>query len=269
MIYVLYHKNCYDGFGAAYAAWKKFGNSAKYIPVSYGEPFPREFCEDLGSTVYILDFSYPKEEMLYWADFYELIVLDHHKTAQANFQDLRHPNIKALFDMEKSGARLAWEYFHTVGGVVGGDVPDLILHIEDRDLWRFKLDRSKEIHKALVSYPMDFKLWDSFDVEKLKVEGVALERMYNQLVDNICASSWIGNIGDDLVPMVNTSIAWSEVGDALKKKYPDAKYVASFTEFEKEVMWSLRSREDFDCSEVAKKFGGGGHRQAAGFKSKK
>lgn len=266
MTYVLYHNNCYDGFGAAYAAWKKFGDSAAYKAVSYGEPFP----ELPQGRIYILDFSYPKDVMLSAAETHKLIVIDHHKTAQENFVGLEHPNIEAHFNMDKSGARMAWEYFHQVGGVIGGDeVPMLIQHIEDRDLWRFKLEKSKEIHKALVSYPMDFYLWDSFDIEKLKVEGVALERMYTQLVENICTSSWIGKIGDDDVPMVNTSIAWSEIGEALKKKYPDAKYVASFTEFEKEVMWSLRSREDFDCSDVAKRFGGGGHRQAAGFKIKK
>lgn len=266
MIYVLYHANCYDGFGAAYAAWKKFGNNAQYKAVSYGEPFPREFLKELNSTVYILDFSYSKDDMLYWADFYELIVLDHHKTAQANFVGLKHPNIKAFFDMDKSGAHLAWEYFHTVGGVVGGEVPELILHIEDRDLWRFKLSGSKEIHKALVSYPMDFERWDNFNVESLKIEGVALERMYTQLVDNIVKGSWVGKIGRHECPMVNTSIAWSEVGATMLQKYPLAQFVASFTEFEKETMWSLRSKDDFDCSEIAKEFGGGGHAQAAGFK---
>jgi oligoribonuclease NrnB/cAMP/cGMP phosphodiesterase (DHH superfamily) len=314
MIYVLYHGNCYDGFGAAYSAWTRLKDAAKYIPVNYGQEFPRKEIDDkdLNGIVFILDFSYPKEEMLYWADFFQLVVLDHHKTAEANFKGLSHPNIKYFFDMNKSGARMAWEYFHPDkmkfenkyqikpnGDVVDTDglimprmsiadleeladvttdkkihaeeikIPKLILHIEDRDLWQFKLDGSKEIHKALVSYPMDFKLWESFDVEKLKVEGVALERMHNQLVDNIIKGSWMGKIGEDSVPMVNTSIAWSEVGHALLQKYPESKYVASFTEFEKEVMWSLRSREYFDCSEVAKKFGGGGHKQASGFKISK
>lgn len=284
MIYVLYHGNCYDGFGSAFSAWKKFGDTAKYKAVSYGQPFPRDFLDELNSVVFILDFSYPKDEMLYWADFYKFIVLDHHKTAQANFEGLFHPNIEANFDMTKSGARLSWEYFHgkpsieqlekEIGQWIilpdGSAVPKLIAHIEDRDLWKFELDRSKEIHKSLVSYPMDFKLWDTFDVEKLKIEGVALERLYTQLVDNICGASWKGNLGKHIdVPMVNTSIAWSEVGHALLQKYQDAKFVASFTEFEKETMWSLRSREDFDCSEIAKEFGGGGHKQASGFKVKR
>lgn len=287
MKYVLYHANCYDGFGAAYAAWKKFGDNAKYIPVSYGQEFPRKEIDDanFGTDIYILDFSYPKDEMLYWADFYKLIVLDHHKTAADNFKNLSHPNIEAYFDMDKSGARLAWEYFHCQKklGMIevseninkcyltpdGCMIPKLILSIEDRDLWKFELDGSKEIHKTLVSYPMDFELWDKFNIEDLKLEGVALERMHNQLVDNILKGSWVGMIGEYIVPMVNTSIAWSEVGESLLKEYPNYLFVASFTEFENEVMWSLRCREGYDCSVVAKQFGGGGHKQAAGFKMKK
>lgn len=273
MNYILYHGNCYDGFGSAYSAWKHFGDSAKYKSVSYGEPFPIEFLEELNSNVYILDFSYSKEEMLYWADFYKLIVIDHHKTAEENLKDLKHPNIEVHFDMNKSGALLSWLYFFPLcqDGVTSGEygVPKLIEHISDRDLWQFKLEGSKEIHKALVSYPMDFKLWDTFDVEKLKIEGVALERLYSQLVENICKTSWFGNVGKYHIPMVNTSIAWSEVGAKLLEKYPEANFVASFTEFETETMWSLRSRQDFDCSLIAKEFGGGGHKNASGFKIKK
>jgi len=259
--YVLYHSKCYDGFGAAYSAWKKLGDTAEYIAVSYNYPLP---AMDTNSMVYIVDFSYDRETMMGLCDRMNLVtVLDHHKTAEATFLDLEHPRLMAKFDMSKSGARMTWEHFHK------DPVPQLILHIEDRDLWLFKMDRSKEIHKALVSYPMDFELWDKFDVEQLKVEGVALERMYNQLVCNVCEGAWVGRIGADDVPMVNTSIAWSEVGQEMLKRYPAYKYVASFTDFEKEVMWSLRSREDFDCSDVAKTYGGGGHKQAAGFKQRK
>jgi oligoribonuclease NrnB/cAMP/cGMP phosphodiesterase (DHH superfamily) len=260
--YVLYHGKCYDGFGAAYSAWKTLGDAAEYIPVAYGvEPPKME-----KGTVYILDFSYDKDTMLKICDAMDfVVVIDHHNTAEQNFNGLSHPHLTAIFDMTKSGARLAWEFFHKDAATA----PQLIFHIEDRDLWKFHIDGSKEVHKALLSYPMDFKLWDSFDVDKLKVEGIALERMHSRLVADICDTSWVGKIGKDKVPMVNTSIAWSEVGHAMLQKNPDYKYVASFTEFENEVMWSLRSRGDFDCSEVSKKYGGGGHKQASGFKRKK
>jgi len=282
MKYVLYHDNCYDGFGAAYACWKKFGDQAKYIAVQYNKPFPVEYL-DQGDEVYIVDFSYSYDQIHAIAqNCQKVYVFDHHKTAREELENKTWPDsVQVIFDMEKSGALITWEQLHPSQNLTtlekeldrwvlqqnGVPIPKLIAHISDRDLWKFELDGSAKIHKALVSYPMDFKLWDGFDVENLKIEGASLERMYNQLVENICKSSWRANLGKHRnVPMVNTSIAWSEVGHALLKKYPDADFVASFTEFEKETMWSLRSKENYDCSVVAKEFGGGGHKQASGFK---
>jgi len=233
-IYVLYHSNCYDGFGAAYAAWKKFGDSAEYIPVSYGYPPPKL---DNPEIIYVVDFSFPIEDMERLASKAELVVLDHHKTAQERLENWSHENAEVVFDMDRSGAL-------------------------------FELDGTAKVHKALVSYPMDFELWDQFDVEILKEEGVTCERLYSSLVNNIIKSAWIKKIDGHEVPVVNTSIAWSEVGHALVEAYPEAPFVASFTVFDDRTMWSLRSKE-FDVSVLAKKHGGGGHKNAAGFKTQR
>lgn len=262
MIYVLYHSNCYDGFGAAFSVWKKLGDAGvKYIPVSYGTK-PPEMPD--AEKVFIVDFSYPRDVMLTMAEgSFDIVVLDHHKTAEANLKDLAlKPGSEIHFDMSRSGALITWEYFHGVG-----TAPPLIQHISDRDLWTFKMDGSKEIHSALVSYPFDFKLWDSFDVEQLKKEGVVCERFEKSVVDKICQKSWMGIVDDFTVPVVNTTQSWSEVGHELLQRNPDAPFVASFTIFQDQIMWSLRSRPGFDVSAVAKRYGGGGHAQAAGFKA--
>ena len=34
---VIYHASCADGFGAAFAAWLKFGDDAEYVACSYGK----------------------------------------------------------------------------------------------------------------------------------------------------------------------------------------------------------------------------------------
>ena len=264
MKYVLYHANCYDGFGSAFAAWKKLGDSAKYIPVSYGSPIPEM---PNAEEIYILDFSYDAKDIVALSEKSKVILLDHHKTALEKLGALVEnpgPNETIIFDMNKSGALLSWEWFHP-----GIEVPKLIQHISDRDLWKFEIDGSAKIHKALVSYPMDFELWDAFDIETLKQQGETCERLYTQLVDNICSKAWTTEIAGHVVPVVNTSIAWSEIGDTLVKLNPSAPFVASFTIMKNSVMWSLRSRNDFDVSEVAKKFGGGGHKNAAGFKTEK
>lgn len=261
MKYVLYHSKCYDGFGAAWAAWKALGDSAKYIPVSYGYP-PPEMPD--AEHVYIVDFSYPADVLLRLVqEVGPVTVIDHHKTAKEALESVlgAHSHLHTIFDMEKSGALLTWEYFHKT------DAPALIKHISDRDLWKFELDGSAKIHKALVSLPMDFKVWDSLDMEQLKKEGEIAERLYTQLVDNIVESAWLMEMDGHEIPVVNTSIAWSEVGHALNTRFPGAPFAASFTVFDTQVMWSLRSQGDFDVSAVAKKFGGGGHKNSAGFKT--
>ena len=41
-IAVLYHAECPDGFGGSFAAWKKFGKTAIYIPVYHDTSPPEE-----------------------------------------------------------------------------------------------------------------------------------------------------------------------------------------------------------------------------------
>lgn len=266
---ILYHSSCYDGFGAAFAAWKEFKEGAIYLPCSYGFDPPEEVFQGKNDTIFILDFSFDEKTLLELKNVCNRVVLiDHHKTAQEKLEPLKgkYDWLDIHFDMNKSGALMAWEYFQSD---IKGRVPynELIAHISDRDLWKFEMEGTEEVHKALVSYPMDFKLWDNFNVEELKKEGTVLKRMYDQLISGICDKMFIGTIAGYEVPMVNTTIAWSEVGNELCKRYFAYKFAASFTVFEDQVMWSLRSIGDFDVSEIAKKFGGGGHKNAAGFKT--
>ena len=54
-IHVLYHRDCADGFGAAWAAHRELGREkVEYLPCTYGEPPPEM---ESGSRVYILDFD--------------------------------------------------------------------------------------------------------------------------------------------------------------------------------------------------------------------
>lgn len=262
MNHVLFHGKCYDGFGAAYAAWKWFGDKATYTPVTYGKEPPQ--LE--GDFLFILDFSFPPEILLnYLKTFQQVVVLDHHKTAQEMLTPLigKYQDLHIEFDMNRSGALMTWNYFH------GEDVPELIKHISDRDLWQFKVPFSKEVHEALVSHNMNFKEWDKFNINELIEEGKVCNRLYEKLIRNICEKAYFKEIAGYNVPVVNTSIAWSEVGNYLLDVYPDAPFAASFTIEETDNMWSLRSNDSrVDVSEVAKKFGGGGHRNAAGFREK-
>src|SRR5437899_8243138 len=146
---VLYHANCVDGFTAAWVAYKKLkvlDSKTQYCPVSYGREPPWDSCT--GKNVFILDFSYPRDILLFLkAHSNYCIVLDHHKTAKEELEDLSF----CVFDMTKSGAVLAWEYFFPEK-----KVPALCKYVQDYDLWKFELENSKEINAVIQT--ADFKI---------------------------------------------------------------------------------------------------------------
>lgn len=288
--YILYHANCPDGFGAATAAWMKLGDEAEYIPVSYGKPMPPM---DDGSKVFIVDFSYPRQQLLALAQRMEqTVVLDHHATAQQDLADLDLPgdDSEIVFDMEKSGAVLSWEYFHDA------DVPEFLHYLQDRDLWHFALPLSREVSCAVRSYPMVLKSWAvmiEYDgtIQRLKDEGVALLRLTDLMVEAMAKHHRWAHLDSKarsirftetpepcgtedslvsadvkIVPVANATVFFSEVGEWLLQMYPAMDCAAYYSDrADGKQQWGLRSRPSCDCSQIAKAFGGGGHKQAAGF----
>lgn len=261
--YVLYHANCFDGFGAAWAAKKYFDEvgttDVAYIPVAYGTNLP-DIDDD--SMVYIVDFSYPRDVLVKLRKRSRvLIVLDHHKTAEKDLEGLKF----AHFDMNKSGALLTWEYFHNA------PAPELIQHISDRDLWHFKLVGTQEVHAYLKSYNFDFDTWDRIeraldeDPYKIRAHGASILEYAARQVSRICDMAMMQVVEGHHVPVVNATSDWSEVGAELLKRYPNVPFVMSYwdNQYGKRQL-SLRSRKDFDVSEIAKALGGSGHAQAAG-----
>lgn len=276
---ILYHASCPDGFCAAWVAHRKFGEDADYLPVSYGQDLP----DVAGRRVFILDFSYKREVMrqiLSSAMF--VTVLDHHKTAEAELAGIvdefvLRPDLIANppgselpvvhFDMTKSGARLTWEHFFP-----GEPASWLVAYTEDRDLWRWALPDSREVNAGLASYPWTFEQWDSLDayvpggamLNRLVNEGTAIERYKAQQVEAICRNAREIEIDGHKILAVNTSVQFSEVAGKLAEGRPFG--AAWFERADGKRQWSLRSRDGgVDVSEVAKRRGGGGHRNAAGF----
>ena len=254
---ILYHADCIDGFGAAWAAWRALGDQAEYVPVMHGNPPP----DVSGRRVVIVDFSYRRDTLLEMAEkSLGLQVVDHHKTAQENLAGLDF----CLFDMSKSGAVLAWEYFHPEA-----PVPPMLLHVQDKDLWQWKLDGSAEITCALRGYPFDFGRWSRWadDWAKwgpaLDQEGAAILRYQSEVVKGIVADAREVTVAGHAVRMANTPILQSEVAGALAEGRP---FGVAWYEVGGRRYYSLRSRDGgIDVAEIAKRFGGGGHAKASGF----
>ena len=261
---VIYHGNCLDGFGAALAAWCLFGDEADYVPALYGDNPPHVPNRE----VVIVDFSYKRavlEQMATVAT--SLRVFDHHKTAQADLDGF--PG--AVFDMESSGATLTWKNLMEGRGTFFENMPQLLRHIEDRDLWRFKMHGTRAVCLALAALPRTFEAWNQhlYDVMELLRDGDAMISYQDGLVRQMVEQARWQLVGRYSVPVVNASVCFSEVGDALCMAFPDAPFAAYyFDRADGMRQWGVRSRGGFDVSVVAKMFGGGGHEAAAGWTQK-
>ena len=279
MKYVFFHGSCYDGFGAAFAAWKKLGDTAKYIPVSYGKVHVTDTQFQPEDVVYIVDYSVSNEEFERLTDLVsEVVILDHHKTALERFTGLApYPDphgfkhvaagVYVDFNMDESGALITWKYFHP-----DKPIPRLIQWISDRDLWQLKLPGTQAIHALLTSNFMDFDTWDDLmaqaekDPSKLIEMGSIMLSQQDRTVEMICKKVYFTNIAGKNVPVVNASSHWSEVGMKLVDMYPHYPFAASYMDMPDGTrMYSLRS-SGFDVAAIAELFGGGGHKTAAGFK---
>ena len=278
--YVLAHGNCPDGFTAMWIAHLVFGDQdTQYIPCLYGNPLP-EIGD--GAEVFILDFSFPRTVLEALSLRCNVTVIDHHATAQADLEGAAITRM--IFDMKKSGAMLTWEFFHP-----DQPAPRLVEYIQDRDLWGFKLLESRAVSQYVRSFAYDFREWDKLNYqvsgssesfEHVWRTGQDLLKFQNQQVTNMVANHFHIHLSDGQegplhlhkVPVANATVFFSEVAEALARdpNHERALFTAYYLDRPDATgkvvrQWGLRSQNGFDVSRVAKYYGGGGHKVAAGF----
>jgi oligoribonuclease NrnB/cAMP/cGMP phosphodiesterase (DHH superfamily) len=264
----IYHGNCLDGFAAAWAVRHSLGDSVEFYKGIHQQPPP----EVEGQDVILVDFSYKRtvlEDMLLTAA--SITILDHHVSAELELSELLSSGqVDGLFDMNKSGAMLAWEWFNPEQ-----NPPVLIRHVQDRDLWSFKLEGTRDICSALSSYPSDFGVWDDLmsrneqELAELRVEGAVIERKLQKDIEQLIESGIrrMTIAGYD-VPVLNAPAAYvSDAGHIMSVGEP---FAACYWDHANGRSFSLRSNGEaeenvVDVAEVAKIYGGGGHKNAAGF----
>ncbi len=264
-IVVFYHANCPDGFGAAWATWKKFGKKAEYLGIR-----PSQTKDQLGGVslkgkkVYFVDVSTSAEKLKELVKKNETVtVIDHH----VSNRELIHNASQWIFDNRHSGAVLSWNFFFP-----RKRTPWLLRYLEEMDLWKFRLPHTMEVITWLELFPMEFKVWDKLSKN---LEGLAfrrkaiskgklllaykdhlIKRIMNYAYEvkfkgyqarTVNSPQFQSQLGHLLIDKNHPiGIVWSEVGDAIK--------------------FSLRSNGKIDVSQLAKQFpGGGGHKAAAGF----
>ncbi len=260
----IYHGFCDDGFAAALVVWLARSKDVELFAGNYGKPAP----DVTGREVIIVDFSYPRAVMETMADqAASILILDHHKSAMEDMVGFSRPNCIITFDMARSGAMMAWDYFKPWGSTTG---LEFIRFIQDRDLWKKELSGTEEFTMGLRSYPQDLELWATFFKQgplKCIEEGIGILRYYRQTVEAAKAIAYEAELDGTKVLVCNSTFALaSDVAGELSEGRP---FAAVYYETAEGYTYSLRSRAGgLDVSAIAKKFGGGGHAQASGFKSK-
>lgn len=285
----IYHGNCADGFTAAWAVWKALGDQVEFMPGTYGAPSP----DVTGADVIMVDFSYKRPVIEKIArDARTTLILDHHKTAAAELAGLLEPHSngwsdhmnglgvaadygqdptwpRAIFDMDRSGAQIAWDFFHP-----GQPRPRLVDYVADRDLWRFALPRSREVAAWVFSNDYSFGRWSGLayrlDEDRewpgIVAEGTAIERKHHKdIAELLKITRREMVIGGHRVPVAN--LPYTMASDAAGAMAEDAPFAACYFDRADARVFSLRSRGEggLDVAEIAANYGGGGHKNAAGF----
>lgn len=265
---LVYHHNDLDGICAAAIVRKEYIQKIKFVPVQYGKDMwdPEDVKE--ASAVYVVDFTFPDMEVLAEAAGNKLVWIDHHRTAMEQHAVLWDSlEVDGNRSLDLSGCELTWNYLRDAT-----EMPHAVQYIGDRDMWEFELRNTKAFcaaAHAIIESPDDsvwFRLLEKYDAEVvtefikigetlLKAQERRVQTLYNSGID--C------EMFGYRCRVINATSDISEVGE----------YVYQHPKYELAVMWfvaagkiivSLRS-DSVDCAEIAQKYGGGGHKGAAGF----
>ena len=266
-IVVIYHADCTDGFGAAYAAWKKFEDTASYIPLKTQVEVDLNLKD---KEVYVVDYSFNAEvDARVRGEAKKLVVIDHHQTAK----DVVTAHPENVFDQNHSGAVLAWQYFHE-----DIPVPELLWYIEDHDIWKFALPENLEFNAALGQYERSFEVWDELVSNLANSEfranfietGKTIKQFEESLINDLLKYKERAHFEGHDIWVLNVSRVYRSIlGHKLAKlNESEGGVPLSIVYYHSggSVNLSLRSEGDIDVAAIAQKYGGGGHKHAAGIK---
>jgi uncharacterized protein len=255
---IVYHADCHDGITALWVCRQKWPDAEAY-PGVHGEPPDLDRLRD--ADVVVVDFSWRRDVLLDVEKVAaSLVVLDHHQTARDDLAGLAF----ATFDMERSGAGLAWDTLFPEMAR-----PALVNYVEDRDLWRFALPGCREVHAACNSWPLTIGVRSGLmetSIDSLIRDGAGILRYHDLLVANAASTATRATIRGHNVPVVTCpnlelvsdlgqALAAAESFAAVRVPGPDGRHKVS-----------LRSAPDgADVGAIAKSLGGGGHRHAASY----
>jgi oligoribonuclease NrnB/cAMP/cGMP phosphodiesterase (DHH superfamily) len=249
--------------------WRAWGAEAAYVARGHEDAFDPRRHE--GETLVFVDIAPPPESVAELSELAaELVVLDHHVSTRDRYAacgalDPAHARRghRIHFDLGHSGAVLAWSHFHRE------DPPLLLRYVEDQDLWSWELPDSEAVNAAIGSHPREFASWDALaarPLEALVAEGTPILRANRQEVERSLQAAAPVAIGTRRAEAVNARAHRAQIGHALAERAAfGLPWGVVYRLAGDRVDVSLYSIGDLDVAAVAARYGGGGHRNAAGF----
>ena len=275
---VIYHKDCSDGFCAAWLLVRNLDiPESNTFACHHGDAFP--ISDDklrLCTNLYVVDFSYPPSTLRRLAGLVgHVYVYDHHETAikELASEDLSDVhNLTLVLDQKRSGARITYDELN----LTDETERRIANYVQDRDLWQWRLGHSREIN-AYLGLEYDHTRWNNIadsDMSEWRKYGALLlvgqQRYVEKIINNdVYRMAW----HDKIVGVVNVSGSVSEIGAAMLDKHSDIDIAMMYFDIyeggKRYRVHSLRSRvgSGIKVNDIAKAYGGGGHPCAAGFKT--
>ena len=266
-ILAIYHKNCIDGTTAAAVMLRKFPQVVLF-PLSNGytaeDLDPVFLLIDNETEIYTVDCGSGVRELL--TKGFKVTTLDHHIGVKDSLNLLakENPNFTYIFDNDRSGASLAWQYFFP-----DEKLPELIKFVEDSDLWKGQFgDETRYVNNYLWMFtnnPQGVLNIIEGNLDEVKMKGEVISNYTNkEILELIELPSLNIKIGEYILPAYNITTHESACGNILSEKYNQT--AVMYTIKGNVVKFSFRSKENQTPSalDLAKILGGSGHVNAAG-----
>ncbi len=243
-----------------------------FIETEYGRPIP-EVKE--GEDVWIVDFSYDQVTIEKWMTIANVTWVDHHKSALERFRSFCKfiPGLRV--DDDKSACALVWEYLYK------SDIPIFVDSISKVDVHAKEGgDDDRDFCLGLQSYIYEptSKVWEWLLDDAIN-EDTEYKDIYLSIIDEGATIrdyimregvKYVANNGYWVINRIGRNKCFvCNNGNilAMKAYAPDADVWANFY-YAPDIKWTVIFYSDtVDVEELAKIFGGGGHRYAAGFQT--
>lgn len=241
----------------------------EFHSINYNNDFPFEIINP-NETVIIVDFSLQKEgEFEKLKEITDKIIwIDHHKTAIEKHKDF---DCKGIRKDGISGCELTWEYFYP-----NLDTPQVVKLLGDYDIWAFKYGDDTNYLQTGI------RLYDTNPESNMWIQWLSGNTSLNPVLgDGEISLRYRNNYYRGLVEAWSFNVYFEgyrciacnagSVSSQLFDSVPEDSYDIMMPFVFDGKQWTVSlytKRNNIDCSEIAKKHGGGGHKQASGFQCK-